>query len=69
MIDWVLDRVVTAFDRRVSRRRLLVGVAQAGSALTVAPIRFLVRPLSALAIVTCSDCSGSDLSCDGWTTF
>jgi hypothetical protein len=69
VIDWVLDRVVTAFDRRVSRRHLLARAAQAGSALTVAPLRYLVRPMSALATITCSDCSTGDQCCDGWTTF
>ena len=43
--------------------------ATAGSALTVAPVRYLMRPLSAMAVVTCADCSSRSACCDGYTTF
>ena len=35
----------------------------------MAPIRYLTRPVSAITLITCSDCSGSDSCCDGWTAF
>ena len=41
--------------------------ATAGSALTVAPVRYLMRPLSAMAVVTCADCSSRSACCDGYT--
>jgi hypothetical protein len=69
VIDQLLGRTVAMLDRRVSRRRLLQRAAVAGSAIAVAPVRYLTRPLSPLAVITCSDCSGSDACCDGWTAF
>ena len=69
MIDRLLDRVVSAFDGEVSRRRLLQRAALAGSAIMVAPIRYLTRPLSAMAVIRCGNCGGGSLCCDGWTAF
>jgi len=67
--DRLFDATMSLLNRRVSRRRLLERSAIAGSALAVAPLRYVLRPLSALDVVTCSDCSGGDACCDGWTAF
>jgi hypothetical protein len=65
----VYDATLRVLQRRTSRRRFLARTALAGSALAVAPLRFLLRPVSAHDVVTCADCSSGDLCCDGWTEF
>jgi hypothetical protein len=56
-------------ERRTSRRGFLVRTATVGSALVVAPLRFLLRPQSALAsIVRPRDCAAGRCT-DGWTEF
>lgn len=69
MSDRLFDLTMSMLKRRVSRRRLLARSAVAGSAMMVAPLRYLLRPVSALGIIRCSDCSDSALCCDGWTAF
>jgi hypothetical protein len=68
----VTERVAGAasrlLERRTSRRGVLVKAAVAGSALAVGPLRYLLRPGSALAVVTCRTCGGGRC-CDGWTEF
>jgi hypothetical protein len=65
------DRLVTTsaefLERRVSRRTLL-RVAFTGSALAVAPLRYLLYPVSALAAIHPSDCA-EGLCTDGYTAF
>jgi hypothetical protein len=58
----------SALDRRTSRRGLLARVALIGSALSVAPLRYLLRPTSAWAVISPGSCSGG-LCTDGWTAF
>lgn len=60
----LLEAAVDALDSRTSRRGLLVRAALVGSALTVAPLRYVLRPGSALAAIqcvchgqTCANCS------------
>lgn len=55
-------------ERRVSRRTLLLRVALMGSALSVAPLRYLLYPISALAAIDPGGCGGG-LCNDGWTVF
>jgi hypothetical protein len=66
------DRLVTSsalfLERRFSRRGLLVRLAAAGSALTVAPLRYLLYPGTALAAITPDDCGSGDCT-DGYTAF
>jgi hypothetical protein len=69
MTSRAFDRVVALFDRPMTRRSLLARAAVAGSALAVAPIRYVTRPLSAMAVIRCADCSPGDACCDGWTAF
>ena len=57
-----------ALARRTSRRGFLTKVALVGSAIAVAPMRFLTRPVSAQELVNCPQCGGG-ACCDGWTTF
>jgi len=56
--DRVLDASVSFLEERVSRRSLLARSAFAGSALAVAPLRFLLRPVSAAEVL--ARCHGND---------
>jgi len=67
--DLLVRKAGEALEKRTSRRGLLVRLALAGSALTIAPLRYLLRPESAWAVVTCRGCSAGSRCCDGWTTF
>jgi hypothetical protein len=66
------DRLVSAsalfLERRLSRRTVLLRIAVAGSALTVAPLRYLLYPGSALAAIAPGNCPGG-LCDDGYTGF
>lgn len=66
------ERLVTSsalfLERRFSRRTLLQRVALAGSALSVAPLRYLLYPVSALAAINPGSCGGG-LCTDGYTAF
>ena len=68
----VADRLVSAsalfLERRLSRRTMLLRIAVAGSALTVAPLRYLLYPGSALAVIAPGECPGG-LCNDGYTGF
>ncbi len=55
-------------ERRFSRRGLLVRLAAAGSALTVAPLRYLLYPGTALAAITPGECPHGACT-DGYTAF
>lgn len=56
-------------ERRLSRRGVLARATVAGSAFAVAPVRYLVRPGTAWAVITRpADCT-SGLCTDGYTAF
>jgi hypothetical protein len=55
-------------ERRMSRRGALAKAAVAGSAFAVAPVRYLVRPGNAWAVVSPNQC-GSGKCTDGYTAF
>jgi hypothetical protein len=55
-------------ERRTSRRGALARAALAGSAFAVAPIRYLIRPGTAWAVLLPQDCA-SGLCTDGYTAF
>ncbi len=57
-----------ALERRFTRRTVLERVALVGSALAVAPLRYLLYPGTALAAISPSQCAGG-LCTDGWTAF
>lgn len=68
----VSDRLVSAsatfLEERISRRSALVRVAVAGSAFCIAPVRYLLYPGSALAVIAPSSCSSGECT-DGYTAF
>ncbi len=68
----VSERLAAAFagllERRISRRSVLAKTAVAGSALAVAPVRYLTRPVPARAVIGPGNCS-SGLCTDGYSAF
>jgi hypothetical protein len=66
------ERIATSLGallhRRVSRRGALARAAVAGSAFAVAPVRYLVRPGTAWAVIQPTDCSSGPCT-DGYTAF
>jgi len=56
-------------EHRATRRRFLGRVTLAATAFAVAPLRFLLRPESAWAVIGPSDCSSGSLCNDGYTEF
>jgi hypothetical protein len=56
-------------ERRTSRRGLLARSAVAGAAFAVAPIRYLVRPGTAWAVLRSADCPPDSLCRDGYSAF
>jgi hypothetical protein len=60
--------VGSALERRISRRSAMTRAAVAGSAFAVAPLRYLLRPGTAWAVIGPQDC-GSGLCTDGYTAF
>jgi hypothetical protein len=66
------DRLVRSsalfLEQRFSRRTLLLRVAVTGSALCVAPLRYLLYPGSALAAISPGSCADG-LCTDGYTAF
>lgn len=68
----IVDSLSGLVARRTSRRGFLTRTALAGSALAVAPGRYLLRPGTAYAaICNCngSSCDCGSLCCDGYTAF
>lgn len=55
-------------ERRTSRRGVIARAALAGSAFAVAPIRYLVRPQPAWAVIGPGDCSSGSCT-DGYSAF
>jgi hypothetical protein len=66
--ETLVARSAAFVERRISRRTALVRLATAGSALTVAPLRYLLYPGTALAAIAPGDCGGG-LCTDGYTAF
>jgi hypothetical protein len=68
----VSERLVSAsaifLEEHISRRSALVRIAVAGSAFAIAPMRYLLYPGSALAVIVPSSCSGGECT-DGYTAF
>lgn len=65
-------RIAQAFgsllERRTSRRGVLARATVAGAAFAVAPIRYLIRPGTAWAVIGPGDCAGG-LCEDGYSAF
>jgi hypothetical protein len=68
-VSRLFDLTMSALQRRTSRRSFLARFATAGSAMAVAPLRYALRPGTAIQTVTCSNCSSGAACCDGYTTF
>ena len=64
----IVARIGEILERRTSRRGALSRAAVAGAAFAVAPVRYLVRPGTAWAVLRPQDC-GSGLCTDGYTAF
>jgi hypothetical protein len=65
----LVEAISGILDERSSRRGFLARTATVGAALTVAPLRLLLRPGTALAaVVRPSECADG-LCSDGWTEF
>jgi hypothetical protein len=70
MTERLIQKTSEALARRTSRRGFLARTALVGSAVTVAPVRYLLRPESALAVVRPSECTRDSLCRgDGFTEF
>ena len=64
----LVDGSARALEARLSRRTALTRIAVAGSALAVAPVRYLLYPGTALGVVVPGSCSDG-LCTDGYTAF
>jgi hypothetical protein len=62
-------RSATVLERRSSRRGFLARAALVASAIAVGPVRYLVRPMSAWAVIRPGNCSSGSRCNDGWTSF
>jgi hypothetical protein len=68
LAEQVATRVGLLLERRTSRRGVIARAAVAGSAFAVAPIRYLVRPQPAWAVIGPGNCSGGKCT-DGFSAF
>jgi hypothetical protein len=64
----LVESSAAALEMRFSRRSALARMAVAGSALSVAPLRYLLYPGTAMAVVAPSSCRDG-LCTDGYTAF
>ncbi|MGA9856673.1 MAG: MauE/DoxX family redox-associated membrane protein, partial [Solirubrobacteraceae bacterium] len=64
----LVDSSARLLESRISRRSALVRMAVAGSALSIAPLRYLLYPGTAMGVVLPGDCAGG-LCTDGYTAF
>ena len=64
----LVDASARLLETRISRRSALVRMAVAGSALSIAPLRYLLYPGTAMAVVLPGDCADG-LCTDGYTAF
>ncbi len=65
----VAQTVGGLLERRSSRRGVLARAALAGSAFSVAPVRYLVRPGTAWAVLRPQGCPPGSRCTDGYTAF
>jgi hypothetical protein len=62
-----MERTSRVLDGGTSRRNFLVKLAVVGSAFVLSPLRYLLQPGTAYAVV-CGDCGGGPC-CDGYSDF
>jgi hypothetical protein len=68
----VTETAARLLERRLGRRSFISRATLAGSAMTVAPVGYLLRPVSAYAAICgCAnqDCDCGQACCDGYTEF
>ena len=65
----IVARMGELLERRTSRRGALSRAAVAGAAFAVAPVRYLVRPGTAWAVLQPTDCPHGSKCTDGYTAF
>ncbi|MBV9334928.1 MAG: twin-arginine translocation signal domain-containing protein [Solirubrobacterales bacterium] len=65
----IVARIGDVLERRTSRRGALSRAAVAGAAFAVAPVRYLVRPGTAWAVLRPADCPAGSRCTDGYTAF
>ena len=68
LAEQVATRVGSLLERRTSRRGVIARAAVAGSAFAVAPIRYLVRPQPAWAVIGPGNCASGKCT-DGYSAF
>ena len=69
MSEWLARALGGLIERRTSRRSLLARSALAGAAFAVAPVRYLIRPETAWAVLRSADCPGNSACNDGYSAF
>lgn len=62
-------RATALLERTLPRRSVLARAAVVASAATIAPIRYLTRPVSAEILIGCASCPSGSLCCSGYTAF
>jgi hypothetical protein len=68
-VSGVVEAVGELLARRTSRRGALSRAAVAGAAFAVAPVRYLIRPGTAWAVIRPNDCPKGSKCTDGYTAF
>jgi hypothetical protein len=68
MTEKIVRKTSELIAAKTSRRSFLARGAIIGSALAVSPLRYLMRPESALAVIRPGECA-SGFCTDGWTEF
>ncbi|MBV8941850.1 MAG: twin-arginine translocation signal domain-containing protein [Solirubrobacterales bacterium] len=69
MTQRLVEAAGSLVQRRTSRRGLLARAALAGSAMVVAPWRFLTRPVSAMEVIGPGNCPSGSLCANGYSAF
>lgn len=64
----LLEKTVSLLESTTSRRGFLVRFALGATAFAVGGVRYLVRPQSALAYISCSNCSSTSTCCTAGTS-
>lgn len=59
----LLDKAVSVLESKTSRQGFLIRLAVGATAFAVGGVRYLVRPQSAFAYISCSDCSSTSTCC------
>jgi hypothetical protein len=69
LTERIATSVGSMLERRISRRNAVARAALAGSAFAVAPVRYLVRPGTAWAVIAPGNCPPGSKCNDGYTAF